>query len=121
MIVSPCSSHSAGIDVVRNGVVIVRKLSCAESAHAALGRNLSVHQLPHLGVGTDFPISTSMLRIIDATDANLAGSSFLRDGFSSAASNRTVNWAKLISAESHKFLQHEIAFLWIWQGFFRMR
>ena len=45
MIGPPCSSHSTGIDVVRNDVVIVRKLSVAESARAILASDLSIHKL----------------------------------------------------------------------------
>src|SRR4051794_20216901 len=93
MIVPPCSSHSTGIDVVRNDVVIVRKRALAEGAHAILGGDLSVHQLAHFPIRTDLPVSARGLRILNAPDAHLARSSFLRNLFSSAARKRTVNWA----------------------------
>lgn len=70
MIVPPRSSHSTGIDVVRNDVAVIRELSLAESANAVLGGDLSVHQLTYFGVGTDLPISTRMLRIVDSADAH---------------------------------------------------
>src|SRR4051794_4619712 len=43
MIIPPRSSHSTGIDVVRNDVAVIRELSLAESAQAILRRDLSVH------------------------------------------------------------------------------
>jgi hypothetical protein len=101
MIISPRPSHPTGIDVVGNDVVIVRELSLAERAHTVLGGDLPVHQLSHLGVRADLSISTRVLRIVNATDAHLARSSFLRNRFPSAASLRSVNRAQLISAESH--------------------
>jgi hypothetical protein len=96
-------------------VVIVRKLILAESACAVLGGDLSVHQLPHLRVRPDFPISTRVLRIINATNAHLARSSFLRDWLSSAAGERTVNWAQLILSESQGVPQEGFWILmWDW-------
>ncbi len=50
MIGPPCTSYSTGIDVVRNDVVIVLKLSVAESAHAILASDLSIHKFSYLGV-----------------------------------------------------------------------
>jgi hypothetical protein len=78
MIVPPRSSHSTRVDV---------ELPLAESAHAILGGDLSVHQLSHFGVRADLPISAGVLRIVNAADAHLARLSFLRNGFSSAASH----------------------------------
>jgi len=43
MIISPRSSHSTRIDVVGNNVAVIRELPLAESAHAVLGGDLSVH------------------------------------------------------------------------------
>ena len=118
MIVSPRSSHSSRIDVVRHNIGVVGEPSSAKYTDTILRCNLSVHQFPHLGVRADLPITARVLRIIHATDAHLVRSSFLRNGFSSAARKRTMNWTELISAESHKFLQHQIEFLWIGYGFF---
>ena len=105
MIVPPCSSHSTGVDVIGNDVVIVGELSLAEGAHTVLGSDLSVHQLPHLGVGTDLPISARVLRIVNAADTHVAHSSFVGNRFPSTARKRSVNWAQLISSESHSVLQ----------------
>ena len=83
--------------------------------------DLPVHQLSHFGVRADLSISAGVLRIVNAADADLLSSSLLEDGFPSATCKGTVNWAQLISAESHEFLQHEIEFLRIWYRFFRMQ
>jgi len=72
MIVSPRSSHSTGIDVVRNDVAVVGELPVAESAYAVLRGDFSVHQFPHLGVRADLPISAWVLGIVNAPDSHLA-------------------------------------------------
>jgi hypothetical protein len=72
MIVPPRSSHSTGIDVVRNDVVIVRELSLAERTHTVLGGNLPVHQLPHLGIRPD-----NLDILEDVGDRQLDGSPFV--------------------------------------------
>jgi len=48
MIISPRSSHSLGIFVVWNDVVIVRELFVADRADARLLSNLAIQQLAHL-------------------------------------------------------------------------
>ena len=50
MIVAPCSSHSAGIYVVRYDVVIVGELAPADGADPVLLDDLTVEQLSHLRV-----------------------------------------------------------------------
>ncbi len=72
MIIPPRPSHAAGIDVVWNDVVIIRKLDLAERASTVLGDDLPVDQLSHFRIGADLPISARMMGIVDATDANLA-------------------------------------------------
>jgi hypothetical protein len=93
------------MDVVGHNVAVVRKLFIADGALAFLGKNLPVHQLPHFAVRADLPISAGMMGIVDAADSQLALASFFRDRFSAAAELGAVNWAQLISAESHGFLQ----------------
>jgi len=77
MIVSPCPAHAAGANVVRYDVAIVGEPFLAEGTDAILRRNLSVHQLTHLGVRTDLPISSWVMGIVDATDSQLPCSSAL--------------------------------------------
>ena len=49
MIVSPRSTHSLWIPMVRDDVVIVRELLMADRADARLFTDLPVQQLSHLG------------------------------------------------------------------------
>jgi len=51
--------------------------------------------------GQEFPISFGVLRILDAMDSQLARSFFLRNGFTPTARQRAVNWAQLLSSQSH--------------------
>lgn len=105
MIIPPRSSHSTRVDVVGNDITVIRELFLAKCAHTVLGGDLPVHQLPHLGIRTDFSISARVLRIVNAADSHLARSFFLRDWLPSAARKRTVYRAQLISTESHSVLQ----------------
>jgi hypothetical protein len=50
MIVSPGSSHAAGMDVVGHHVTVVRELPITESAFAVLGNDLPVEELPHFAI-----------------------------------------------------------------------
>jgi hypothetical protein len=105
MIVSPRSAHAAGMDVVGNDVAVVGELFMADTALAALGHNLLVHQLSHFRVRADLAIAARVIRIVDPADSQLPLASFSRDRFSAAAELRVVNWAQLVSTESHGFLQ----------------
>jgi hypothetical protein len=72
MIVSPRSSHTAGINMVGHHVRVFSEFSVADSAFAALGDDLSVQQLPHLRIGADFSVSSRVSRIVNSTDSHLA-------------------------------------------------
>jgi hypothetical protein len=108
MIIPPRPSHAAGIDMVRTDIVIVRKRPFAEGARTAPGDDFPVHQLAHFGIGADVAISARVLGIVNATDAHLMRSSSLRNGLPAAASQKSVNWAQLISTESDGFLQFDL-------------
>ena len=101
VIVPPCSAHAAWIDVVGHHVAIIGELSITECAFAVLGNNLPVEELPHLSVGSEFPVSSGVMRIFNAPNAHLALALFSWDLLSSAAEVGTVNRAELIPAESH--------------------
>ena len=104
VVVSPGSSHAAGMNVVGHHVTAVRELPITESAFAVLGNDLPVEELPHFAVGAEFPVSPGMMRIFNAPNAHLARPFLSRDCFSAAAEERTVNRAQLITAESHDVL-----------------
>ena len=101
MIVSPRSAHAARANVVRHDVAVVGEPFLAEDADAILRRNLSIDQLSHFRVRADLPIFARVLGIVDAVDSHLARASFSRDRFPAAAGLGAMNWAELISAESH--------------------
>lgn len=65
MVISPRSSHSSGISVVRNDVVVIRELLVADGAYSSLLPDLAVQQLPHLRRRSKVPISTRVVRILD--------------------------------------------------------
>ena len=94
-----------GINVVGDYVGVIGELLVAEGAYAILRSNLSVHQLTHLRVRADLTIAARVIRIVDPADSQLPLASFSRDRFPAAAESRAVNWAQLISTESHGFLQ----------------
>ena len=105
MVVSPRPSHAPRANVVRYDVAVVGEPFLAEGADAILRGNLSVHQLTHLRVRADLAIAARVIRIVDPADSQLPLASFSRDRFSAAAELGAVNWAQLISTESHGFLQ----------------
>ena len=72
VIVTPSSTHSTGIDMVGNDVVIIRERPFAKGTSTVLHTDLSVHQLSHLGVRTDLPVSAWVLWIINSAYAHLA-------------------------------------------------
>ena len=72
MIVPPRSSHATGMDVVGHHVAVVGEPLLAEGADSILRGDLPVDQLPHFGVGAEFPVSPGMMRIFDAPNSHLA-------------------------------------------------
>jgi hypothetical protein len=100
MVVPPRSSHSFRVLVIRDDVVIVREVFAADGAYPALLDNLSVQKLPHFGAGPEFPISSRMMRILNASNPRLQSARIGRL-FPTAAGNRFVDWAVLIATKPH--------------------
>src|SRR5581483_3776983 len=69
MVISPSSSHSLGIPMVRDDVAIVRELFVADGTFLVLFDNLPVQQLPHLRRRPKFPVSSRVTRIFNALHA----------------------------------------------------
>jgi len=69
MIVSPRSSHAFGINVVGHDVVVVGEGFLADGALSALFEDLAIEQLPHLRVGTEFAVSSRMMRVFKTLHA----------------------------------------------------
>jgi len=104
VVVPPCPSHAAGMDMVRYDVAIISEHFVTEGALATLGGNLPVEQFPHFTVGAEFPVSPGVMRVFDAPNAHLALASLSRDCLSSTAETGAVNGAELVPAESHGVL-----------------
>ena len=104
VIVSPSPVHAAGMDVVGHHVAVIGEPCITERAFSALGHDLPVEELPHLSVGSEFSVSPGVLRIFSAPNSHLALALFSWDLLSSAAEERAVNRALLITAESHEVL-----------------
>jgi hypothetical protein len=90
--------------VVGDDVAVVGERFLAESAYTILQSNLPVEELPHFAVGAEFPVSPGMMRVLNTPNAHLALTFFSWYCLSSAAEERTVNRAQLITAESHDVL-----------------
>jgi hypothetical protein len=71
MIISPRATHSSGILVVRDNVVVVGELFVADCAYSFLLGDFPLQQFPHFGWGSEFPISPRMVRIFNASNSRL--------------------------------------------------
>jgi hypothetical protein len=69
MVVSPGSSHSLRVLVIRDDVVVVGELFMADGTYPLLLDNFSVQQFPHLRWRPELPISPWVLRIVNALNA----------------------------------------------------
>src|SRR5579863_1052685 len=104
VIVPPCAAHTAWADVIGNHIAVIGELLLADTANAVLGNDLPVEQLAHLPVRAQLPVSAWMLRIVDAPDANLPSTCFLRDCLPATTGEGAVYGTELISTESHEIL-----------------
>jgi hypothetical protein len=87
VIVSPRSSHTPWVDVIRDDVVVISKFLFTDPALAALQDALPVEE---------FPASPGMMGIFDAPNAHQALTSFSWYGFSSAAAEGAVDRAESV-------------------------
>jgi len=110
MVVSPRSSHSFGISVVWNDVVVVGELFVADCAYSLLLGDLSLQQFPHFARGSEFPISPRMMRIFNASNSRLKHSHTMRS-FSPAAADRFVDGTVFVWTEFHGQLQGQSALI----------
>jgi hypothetical protein len=101
MVVSPCSAHATGMDVVGHDVAIISERFVTQSAFTVLSGNLSIKELPHFSVGAEFPVPSGMMLIFNAPDAHLARASFSRHCLSATAETGAVDRAELVLVESH--------------------
>ena len=101
VVVSPGPSHSSGIFMVWDNVVVVGELFVADRAFLVLIDDLPVQQFPHLRRRPELPISSRVMRIFDPLHAKPHCPGF-GDEFATAAGNRFVYGTEFIASESHK-------------------
>ena len=106
VIISPSPSHSPRVDMVRYDIAIIREISAADAAFAALGNDFPIEQLSHLRIGAEFAITSRMKWIFNSADAELSYCLHFRNYFPSAAETRTMNGADLVATESHGSTPH---------------
>ena len=100
MVISPCSSHSFRMSVVRYDVAAVGKFMVANGALPGLLDDLSVEQLPHLCWRPEFAISPGVVRIFDALNAKLKSAAFSHL-LATAAEERSMYRTIFIQTEFH--------------------
>ena len=100
MIVTESSSHSFRISMVGNDVVIVRELFVADRADTILLSDLPVEQLAHLAWGSQFPISSRVMRIFNSLNSK-SDQLWFGKRFASAAGKRSMSRTEFICTESH--------------------
>ena len=78
MVISPASSHTFRVSMVRNDFAAVAKFMVANGALARLLHDFPIEQFPHLCWRPYFPISPGVVRIFDALDTKLKSAFFPR-------------------------------------------
>jgi hypothetical protein len=101
MVVPPGSSHTFRILMVWNDVAVVSEVFVAQSTFSTLLRDLAIHQPTHFRWGSQFPITSRVMRIINPMNSGADEFRFWEICFSTAAEPRSVDRAKFISTKSH--------------------
>jgi hypothetical protein len=94
------SSHPFGIPVIWNYIRVIRELFVADGAFLVLLDNLPVEKFPHFCWRPEFPISSRVMRIVNASNPRLQSARIGRL-FPTAAGNRFVDWAVFIATKPH--------------------
>jgi len=71
MVISPRSSHPFGISVVWHDVVVICELFVADVAYSFLLGDFPLQQFPHFGWGSEFSISSRVMRIFNTSNTEL--------------------------------------------------
>ena len=85
MIVSVCTAHAFGIDVIGHHVSIVGESYVAQWALGFLLLNLTVHQLPHFRWRSQLAITSRMMGIFNPLYSGADSPPLVGKGFSTAA------------------------------------
>jgi hypothetical protein len=108
MIISPRATHSSGILVVRDNVVVVGELFVADCAYSFLLGDFPLQKFPHFGGGSELSVAPRMMRVLNASNSRLKHSHTMRS-FSPAAADRFVGGTVLVWTEFHGQLQGQSA------------
>jgi len=100
VVISPGSSHSFRVSVIRYDIAAIVKFIVTDGALPGLFDDLSVEQFPHLCWRTELAISPGVVWIFDALDTKLKSTSISRL-LATAAEQRTMDWAEFIPTELH--------------------
>jgi len=86
--------------MIWNHIRVICELFVADGTFPGLLYNLSVQQFPHFRGRSEFPISSRMMRIVNASNPRLQFALIGRL-FPTAAGNRFVDWAVFIATKPH--------------------
>ncbi len=100
MVISPGSSHSLGILVIRHDIAVVREFFVTDGTFPVLLDNFPIQQLPHLGRRSEFPVSSRVMYVIDTLHPE-PYQSRLGQKFPATARERIVYWAVFIATKPH--------------------
>src|SRR6266404_7809548 len=100
MIVTPCSSHSLRLFMIRRNIAIVREFFMTNCTYTVLIRDLAVQQFAHFCRRSKLSISSWVMRIFDALHTR-SYRPWLRNEVPATAGNRSVNRAEFVRAQSH--------------------
>ena len=89
--------------MVWHNVVVVRELMLADGADSVLFGDFPLQKLPHFCGGSEFPISSRVMRIFNALHTE-PYSAYLWDLLPAAAENRSLDGTEFVATESHGFL-----------------
>jgi hypothetical protein len=84
VVVSPSPSHTLGIFVVWDDIVVVHELFVADCAFPVLFDSLPVKQFSHFCSGPEFPISSRVMRILNTLNSQ-THSTFLASSVTATA------------------------------------
>jgi hypothetical protein len=104
MVVSPGPSHPFGINVVWHNIAVIGEFSAADGAPSVLLDYLPIQQFPHFCCGSEFPIPSGVVRVLNALHAKPYLSLFLPHGLPSTARTGSMERTTFIMTKSHSIL-----------------
>ena len=102
MVISPGSSHSFRVSVVRYDIAAVGKFMVANGALPRLLHDFPIEQFPHLCWRPEFAIPPGVVGIFDALNTKLK-SAFFSGLLATAAEQRAVDRTEFIPTEFHGY------------------